>query len=175
MVNRRPDPKVLKRKLLDIELRYNAHSRDVRVSHRSRGMAAIRLAEMTRWLNDTYGKGVELEYKDMLIVLIFVHHLGALKDAARRINDWVRTYAPWISPHDLERMIGETQTRPMRWKADRLGWHLQLTEEQRSRLKIRTIGAKGINKDMRKAARRLKDAEQARLRRARAKATVGSI
>ena len=176
MANQRPNPKILKRKLADIKLRYDSQTREVKAknNNRSRGMAAIRLSELTRWFNDVYGAGVELEHSDYQIVRIFVHHLGAIKDAPRRINDWVRTYAPWISPHDLERLIHETEICPMRWTADKLGWKLQLTQEQRTRLKIRTIGAKGVNKQMRMELRREAEAKRQRIRRATLK-TVRSI
>jgi hypothetical protein len=172
MANQKPDPKILKRKLADIKLRYDSHARETahKNSNRSRGMAAIRLSELTRWLGDTYGKGVELEHSDYHVVRIFVHHLGALKDAPRRITSWVGTYAPWISPHDLERLILETESSPMRWTADKLGWKLQLTQEQRTRLKIRTIGAKGVNKQMRMELRREAEAKRQRERRAMLKA-----
>ncbi len=172
MANQRPDPQDLKRKLVDIRLRYDSHSREVQAknTNRSRGMAAIRLAELTRWLNDVYGAGVELDPDDFPIVYVFVHHIGALKDAARRINDWVRTYAPWISPHDLERLILETELKPRRWTADKLGRKITLTDEQRTRLKIKTIGAFGINKDMRLQNRRKAEAERQRGQRAAIKA-----
>jgi hypothetical protein len=180
MPNQRPDPKVLKRKLADIKLRYDAQARDAkrnRHHNRSRGIAAIRLAELTRWFEDAHGAGIELEPEDFTIVYIFAHHLGALNDAPRRINDWIRSYAPWISPHQLEKLILETELKPRRWTADKLGWKIGLTEEQRVRLKIRTIGAKGVNKDMRLIARRKARAEREKARRARAKAAkaVASI
>src|SRR5882757_5872072 len=171
MANQRPNPKILKRKLADIKLRYDSHTREVKAknSNRSRGMAAIRLAELTCWFNDVYGAGVELDPADYRVVHIFVHHLGALKDAARRINDWVRTYAPWISPHDLERLILETELRPMRWTADKLGWKIRLTDAKRTELKIKTIGAIDCNKDQRKALRREAEAQRQRTRRLKAK------
>src|SRR5882757_7895691 len=111
MVNRPPDPQTLRRKLSDIKLRYDSHSRDVlaKLSSRSRDRAAIRLAELTRWMEDVHGKGVELDMSEAsyATVRIFAHHLGALKDAPRRIDKWVSIYAPWISPRDLERLINE--------------------------------------------------------------------
>ena len=181
MTNQRLDPKALKIRRNDIALRYEAQSRDAKLLHknanRSRGMAAIRLSELTRWFEDVYGGGIELEPDQFTVVYVFAHHLGALNDAPRRITQWVNTYAPWISPRDLERLIAETQHKPRRWTADKLGWKLGITEEQRDRLKIRTIAAKGVNKQMRAQARKRKDAEQAKLRRARLKAAkcVGSI
>lgn len=176
MVNRRPDPQTLKRKRLDIKLRYDAHSRDVKQHRRSRAMAAIRLSELTRWLDDTFGKGVELEATDAsyLIVRIFAHHMGALSDPPRRIISWVMVYAPWISPRDRERLVNEVTDCPIKWSADKLGWKLHLTDAKRTELKIRTIGAYDFTKDQRRARRRASEAKRQRDRRARLK-SVRSI
>lgn len=172
MNKRSPDPQTLQRKLNDIKLRYDSHSREVKAknSNRSRGMAAIRLAELTRWMADVYGAGVELEPDDYQVVRIFVHHIGALKDAPRRINDWVRTYAPWISPHDLERLILETELKPMCWGADKLGWKIKLTDAKRTDLRITSIGGYDFPKDQRKARDKTRRAEREKARRARNKA-----
>lgn len=172
MVNRRPSPSILKRKLLDIELRYEAQTRDVKRHRRSRAMAAIRLSELTRWLDDTFGAGVELpaDEPSYLIVRIFAHHMGVLSDPPRRILSWVTVYAPWISPRDRERLVNEVTDCPIKWTADKLGRKIKLTDEQRTRLKIRTIGAVGINKDMRLQKRRKSEAERQRNRRAKLKA-----
>jgi hypothetical protein len=51
------------------------------------------------------------------------------------------TYAPWISPRDLERLIREVAECPIKWSADKLAWKIRLDEATRARLKIRTIGA----------------------------------
>lgn len=166
MANQRPDPKALKRKLLDIKLRYDAKSRDLRQTNRSRGMAAIRLSELTRWLDDAFGQGVELEATadNYMIVRIFAHHMGALRDTPRRITSWVATYAPWISPRDLERLITEVTDCPLKWSADKLAWKIRLDDATRTRLKIRTIGAIDCNREQRelrrKAKRRERDAKR---------------
>lgn len=131
-------------------------------------MAAIRLAELTRWLHDTYGSGVELEAgRDALqIAEIFAHHMAALANAERRISQWLTFYAPSIPPLEQERLIGNATGKPIYWSADKLGWKIKLTDEQRSRLKIRTIGAIGITKEQRKQRDRQRRAEAERNRRA---------
>lgn len=162
MVNRRPEPKILKRKLLDIELRYEAQTRDVKRHRRSRAMAAIRLAELTRWLDDTFGAGVELpaDEPSYLIVRIFAHHMGGLSDTPRRILSWIMVYAPWISPRDRERLVNEVTDCPIKWTADRLAWKLKLTDAKRTELKIKTIGAIDCNREQRELRRKAKRAER---------------
>jgi hypothetical protein len=125
-------------------------------------MAAIRLAELTRWLDDMFGQGVELEASDhgYLIARIMAHHLGALPDSPRRITRWTATYAPWISPRDLERLIREVTECPIKWSADKLAWKIRLDDATRSRLKIRTIGAIDCNREQREARRKAKRKER---------------
>jgi hypothetical protein len=163
MANHRPDAAILKRKLHDIKLRYDSHARESkRNKSRSRGMAAIRLSELTRWLDDQFGQGVELEAGEAsyLIVRLFAHHLGALPDTARRITRWTATYAPWINPRDLERLISEVQDCPIKWSADKLAWKIRLTDAKRSQLKITTIGAIDCNREQRELRRKAKRKER---------------
>lgn len=131
-------------------------------------MAAIRLAELTRWLHDTYGAGVELEPgpEAEKIATIFAHHIAALANPERRIAQWLAFYAPSIPPLEQERLIGNALGKPIHWNADKLAWKLRLTDEQRSRLKIRTIGAIDCNREQRKERDRQRRAEAERKRRA---------
>src|SRR6185312_11862423 len=151
MVNPRPSAKKLAALKFEIARRYKEQEKQARKRNRSRGMAAIRLSELTRWLDDTNGRGVELDASDAnyAIVRIFAHHLGSLPDTPRRITVWCSTYAPWISPRDLERLISEVTDCPIKWTADKLAWKLKLTDAKRTDLKIRTIGAIDCNKQQR--------------------------
>ena len=173
MASQRPVPETVAHLKLEIKQRYDRLARQAaKRNGRSRGMAAIRLAELTRWLDEEYGQGVELpaDQHSYMVTRIFAHHLGALNEAPGRIRFWVQTYAPWLKPRDLERLITETQDCPLRWSADKLGWKIKLTDEARTRLKIKTIGALGVSKEQRQARRRKAEAERQRNRRARIKA-----
>lgn len=159
MVNRRPTPERLATLKIEIDQRYRRQAREAasrQPERRSRGMAAIRLAELTRWLDDTFGKGVELQPStaSYAIVRIFAHHLGTLKAADRRIMGWINMYAPWISLRDRERLITEVSECSMKWSADKLAWKLRLTDAKRTELRIKTIGAIDCNKEQRLARRR---------------------
>lgn len=138
-------------------------------------MAAIRLAELTRWLDDAIGQGVELEpcQASADIARLFAHHLGGLPESPRRITSWLADRAPWIKGADRERLIKEVTQCPLKWSADKLSWKIRLTDAKRSELKIRTIGAIDCNQNQRLARRRLKHAERQRL--ARAAKAVRSI
>jgi hypothetical protein len=161
----RPTVEQIAARKWEIKRRY---ARKAKVGRRTRGMAAIRLAELTRWLDDTIGAGVELEPCDasVVIVRVFAHHMAGLPDAGRRIASWLADRAAWINGVDRERLIAEVVGYPLRYTADKLAWKIRLTDEQRTRLKIRTIGAIDCNKEQRKARRNRLKAEREKRRRA---------
>lgn len=165
MVIRRPSPDLIAARKWEIKRRY-AHN--AKVGKRTRSMAAIRLSELTRWLDDTCGAGTELEPSEesVRIARVFAHHMAGLPDMPRRVTAWVDRYAPWLSLASRERLISECAACPLKWSADKLAWKIGLTDEQRSRLKITTIGAIDCNREQRAERRRLAKAERERNRRA---------
>jgi hypothetical protein len=166
---RRPTPQLIAARKWEIKRRYE---RQAKVGKRSHGMAAIRIAELTRWMHDVHGAGTELEPSDHTetIIRIFTHHFMCLPHGPRRASAWFETYCPWLDVRDREYLISEASHCPLKWSADKLGWKLRLTDEQRSRLKIKTIGALGINRDQRAIQRKAKRAELMRALRAKRKA-----
>lgn len=174
MDRRRPTPELIKARKWEIKRRYAHHAK---VGKRTRSMAAIRLAELTRWLDDTHGRGVELDPSDesVLIARIFAHHMGTLPDMPRRVKAWIDRYSPWLDLASQERLIGEVAQCPIKWSADKLAWKLRLTDEQRTRLKIKTIGAIDCNKEQRAIRRNAAKAARERARRAANCKAVSSI
>ncbi len=135
-------------------------------------MAAIRLAELSRWLDDTHGAGTELEpdSHSETIARIFVHHLVILADGRRRAAEWMAIYCPWISIRSREAMISEANHCPIKWTADKLAWKISLKDAKRTELKITTIGAIDVSKEQRAARRKAQQAELQRALRAKRKA-----
>lgn len=175
MVNRRPTADVIRARQWEIKRRY---SQKAKVGKRTRSMAAIRLAELTRWLDDLIGAGIELEPSESSIatVRLFAHHMGGLPDATRRIASWLGDRAPWVKGADRERLISEVTACPLKWSADKLAWKIRLTDEARTRLKITTIGAIDMSREQRAARRKALRAELMRnLRERRRQASVNTI
>ena len=173
MVNRLPHPNLIAARKWEIKRRYEHHAK---VSKRSRSMAAIRIAELLRWLDDVAGAGAELEPSEWSerIARIFVHHFVVLADGNRRAAQWLATYCPWIETRDREYMITEANHCPLKWTADKLSWKLRLTDAKRTELKIRTIGAIDCNAEQRKERRKRQHAErQRRLRAAKRAQYIG--
>lgn len=175
MVNRRPSPELIKARQWEIKRRYENHPK---VGKRSRGMAAIRVAELMRWFDDEYGAGVELEpsSRSELIIRIIAHHFLSLPDGPRRVTAWFDRYCPWLALRDREYLISEATHCPLKWSADKLAWKLKLNDATRTRLKITTIGATDCNKEQRAHRRKQRRAELMRNLRAKLKqARVNTI
>lgn len=171
-IRRPPSPELIAARKWEIKRRYERHAK---VGKRTKSMAAIRLGELTRWLEDTYGAGVELEAgrEALMIAEIFAHHMAVLANAERRITDWISFYAPSIPPRDRERLIANAMGKPIHWSADKLAWKIRLTDQQRARLKITTIGAIDCNREQRAERRKQRRAEL--MRALRAKRRVNTI
>jgi hypothetical protein len=167
MINRPPPPELLAAKRREIRRRY---SRKSKVGKRTRPMAAIRLAELTRWLAATNRGQIDATDHGETIARIFVHHFVVLSDGNRRAAQWIEHQVPWMSLRDREYLISEANRCPLKWTADKLAWKLGLRDALRTELKIRTIGAIDCNADQRKERRRLARVQANRDRRARIKA-----
>lgn len=151
--NVRPTPAVIAARKREIAKRYKDHAKRKSLGAKPLTLAAVRIAELTRLFDRRYGP-VLLPDSDegVICARIVVHHLARLRDAPRRISDWMHTCAPWLSLASRERLIREAIENPMRWGADKLGWKLKITIVERTELKLRTIGAMGQTADQRKQA-----------------------
>jgi hypothetical protein len=100
---------------------------------------------------------------------IMAHHLAHRhQNAHDHIVRWLELWTPWLSAVEAEGMVAAVLHMPLRWRADKLALRLQLTEAERSRLGITTIGAIDMTKAER-AARRRKRNSITRQRNRRAK------
>lgn len=169
MTIKRPSIELIRARKLEIKRRYE---RKAKVSRRSRGMAAIRIAELLRWIDHTFGAGVELEPSPQaeMLVRIMVHHFMSLPQGARRASEWLHTYCPTMPPRDREYLISEATHCPLKWSADKLAWKIGLRDDLRTELKITTIGAVDVSREERAQRRKARQAELQRALRARRKA-----
>jgi hypothetical protein len=159
MVIHRPPLHLVRARKWEIKRRYENHAK---VGKRTKSMAAIRIAELLRWLGDVVGAGVELEPGEWSerVARVFVHHFVVLADGNRRAADWLATYCPWIERRDREYMITEANHCPLKWSADKLAWKIRLTDAKRTELKIKTIGAIDCNREQRAERRKAKRKER---------------
>lgn len=154
----------------EIAKRYTAKGKR---SVRGAWLAAIRMAELTRWLDHVNGAGAELDPNDKrseTIIRVFVHHLMVLREGSRRASSWMKVYCPWLSLRSQEMLISEASHCTIHWTADRIAWKLGIRDALRTELKLTTIGAIDFSKEQRKARDRARRAEAEKARRAARKA-----
>jgi hypothetical protein len=118
-------------------------------------IVTFRMAELFRVFCHRYG-GAPLPNDDSGrddIRLAF-QVLSTTGDAARRMVDVARTWAPWLPPDELADLVADVVAHPRRFKADTVAARLGITTEIRDRLKLRTIGATDKPAEQRAAERR---------------------
>ena len=104
--------------------------------------AAIRAAELTTLLHHRHGRGaLPCDDAGMTAARVLVHHLARLRDAPRRISDWLNRYAPWLDLASRERLIRDATECPIKWSADKIAWKLRVTIDERITLRLKSIGA----------------------------------
>jgi hypothetical protein len=131
-------------------------------------MSALRLAEMRRLNHARYGHALPDDDAGRDDAHIMAHHLalaGPRQAAGRRIRAWAEIAAPWMTSPEIAEIVAKVTDQPIRWKADTLAKALNLTEAERRRLCIRTIGAIDVTKAERLQARKLRDRQAKRANR----------
>jgi hypothetical protein len=146
----------------EIARRYKAKKK----ARRPVSMMALRIAELRRLFTARYGLTLPDDAAGREDVRIMAHHLARTADARRRITAYLELAAPWLPPNDVVALITAVLANPLRWRADTLAKRLNLTNAERRRLNIRTIGAVDRMKTQRAAdsKQRKRLAEQARRR-----------
>jgi len=128
-------------------------------------MAALRVAELRRLFRDRYGRTLPDDDAGRDDVVVMAHHLARRHAEPRRIRNWIELNAPWMAADEAGEIVRRVVANPIRWRADKLAARLQLTEADRRRLRIRTIGAIDMTKQERQQARRLRQRQRDRARR----------
>ena len=131
----------------------------------------LRVAELSHLFVTRY-RGTILPDDDagQADVLVMINHLIVLANGRQRVLDWCRRCAPWFLDR-AEALVDGLIKRPRRYRADPLGQLLNLTSEERDRLKIRTIGAVDLDREQRKQRRRERDKKAKQEKRKAAGAT----
>jgi hypothetical protein len=121
---------------------------------------AFRMAELFRVFVRYYG-GAPLPDDDDgrdSLKLVF-QTLSGTGNAGHRMVDVARVWAPWMPALELDALVADVVAHPRRFKADTVAERLGMTDEIRTLLKLRTIGAIDKPAEVRAAERK----EQQRL------------
>jgi hypothetical protein len=117
-------------------------------------LAALRIAELRRLFTARYGRTLPDDDAGRDDIVVMAHHLARRQgDARRNIRNWIELHAPWMAADEIASTTAYVTTNPIRWRADKLATRLHLTEAERRRLRICTIGAIDVTKAERKLAR----------------------
>jgi hypothetical protein len=129
-------------------------------------LAALRIAELRRLFIDRYGGGQlpddDAGRDDGFIMCC---HIAMRPRAETRIAAWLGQWCPWMSNQEFAAAIARAIAKPIHWRADKLAKRLNLTDAERKRLRIRTIGAVDVTKAERAARRRQQARERDESRR----------
>ncbi|MGO8974718.1 MAG: hypothetical protein ACLQNV_14480 [Steroidobacteraceae bacterium] len=138
-------------------------------------ITTLRIRELDRLFTARYGHTLPNDDAGRDDIVVMAHHLARCPgEPARRIRNWIELRMPWMTSDVAAEIICFVMTNPIKWRADTLAQRLRLTEAERRRLGIRTIGAIDMTKEERKQARRLRqrqrDLARRRAQRARPRA-----
>jgi hypothetical protein len=117
-------------------------------------VVGLRMRDLETFFNDRYGPALPDDDAGRDELFIAANTLcWYADDPAPRIRAWAAQRAPWMREHDLDDMIDRIIARPLRWTADKLAQRLGLTDADRARLAISTIGSIDVSREQRLARR----------------------
>jgi hypothetical protein len=120
-------------------------------------IAVLRIAELRRLYRDRYGYVLPEDDAGRDDAEIMAHHIAKRPDAERNITLWLGLWCPWMAGTEVASMTAKVISKPLRWRAGKLATRLNLTEAERKRLRITTIGAVDLTRQQRKDRRRARD------------------
>ena len=148
----------------EIELRYRWAAKAARDGRRKRrfSLAARRINELEAIFSARYDRILPDDDAGHDDLELMAHHLAR---AGRSLEGWIRSWAPWMEPGDIGALIERVMANPLRFRADTVAHRVRLTEAERSRLGITTIGSVDMTVAERKQARKLRRRQRDRDRR----------
>jgi hypothetical protein len=152
----------------EIGIRYAWHAkRGGRGRRRGFNRSALALNQLRRLFQDRYGDGPLPENdlgRDAL--WITANHIARRPgDVVRHIWIWARQHCPWKPEDELAILIETVVAKPRYFSVDRIGKLLQVTQEERLRLRLTQIGAIGVPKRERRRHRRARARHREQVRR----------
>ena len=120
-------------------------------------ICALRIPELSRLFRDRYGLYLPLDDAGFEDARIMADHMVQMAgDPRRRISQWLKLVMPSLSLQRGQAIIETAIHQPRRWRADTLAKAMQLTDTDRTRLRITTIGAIDVTKAERAIRRKIR-------------------
>jgi hypothetical protein len=154
-----PQARLIKAKLAEVRDRYAKRRRE----RDPPPLAALRMRDLETIFERRYGRHLPADDVGHDCAWIAANHLANLPrgDQTTNVIKWLARWAPWMTQHEMDALAIQAIEHNIRWKADKLGKRLRLTDGDRSAWCIRTIGAIGIVRDPTKDERLRLDAAKA--------------
>jgi hypothetical protein len=152
--NKRPSPEVQKALRHEIRKKYAAKIAPGRVQ------AILRKHSLECVYADRYGGVLPDDAFGRTCLFVLFHHIvniAKIPDPVLKAS--AVKWAPWLDDTELEEIIVRVFKKPLRWKAAKLGKLIKLTNEERERLKIKTIEAFDVTPRDRREENKRKDRE----------------
>jgi hypothetical protein len=135
----RPSPAVVRAKRHEIAVRYRSHKTGGTPKEIIRNR--VRHRELERLFRDRYGPSLlpddDAGREDLIIA---IDHLVAIpRVTSSWIRNWVSEWAAWATSDKIMEWINQASVQQRRWTAEKLGRRLNLTDVDRTRLRITTI------------------------------------
>jgi hypothetical protein len=141
----RPSPEIVAKKHAEIAERY-AEKEQRREKRPPLGMAWLRIHELGRLFQHRWGPTLPDDDSGREDLLIAMHHLAQTGGNPRKaMKNCADICAPWMGADDLDQMIDRVIRRPLRWTAQKLGELVNLTEAERTHLRINTFRSVGVD------------------------------
>jgi hypothetical protein len=135
--------------------------RAVSIGHRRATITELRVRDIRRLAAHRFSFSNETP-PGIAMVEILAQHLAMLPgDPRKRIAQFIDHEARWYGIERFDDLLDQLKERPKWWKAAELGWHLRLTEHERTTCKITTIEAAGVSPEQRKEINREKRKQRA--------------
>jgi len=117
----------------------------------------LRIRDLSRLRAGRYGETMPNTPDTRRLVAIIAQHMAAMPgyNPLRTIPSWLELYAPWMTIAQTAGILADATNRPKFWKAHELGWALKLTDADRAKLRITTIGACDMSPQQRAKQRKL--------------------
>ncbi len=137
---KRPSKKAIAAKRHEIAVRYGAHEARARELRPKKSIGHIRIQELKRLIRDRHGGNELPDTRAGGELLRFaLEHFAHMDNGDGLARSFASIYAPWLAEGKFNRVWDCVSVNPRRTDADEAGIRVDLTFEERERLRITTM------------------------------------
>lgn len=138
--NKPPSEKEVAAKQHEIAVRYGAHEARARELRPKKSIGHIRIQELKRLIRDRHGRDELPDTKaGGEFVRFALEHFAHMDNGDGLARNFASIYAPWLAESEFDRIWDCISVNPPRTDASEAGIRVDLTFEERERLRITTM------------------------------------